>query len=137
MLGSRAPQVSDGYVARPAIEGVRVAGQKVKYVRGSKVYFTNNFGTMGRAIPVSPASLDKDWLYSGRVVDFKEGRPVDGQGVSYTGRTVESLVAEGVPALAEGQVLCVIPYKKKEEAVIREQRETRKPGRTNNIEVMD
>ncbi len=124
MIGTRAYQASKGFVQRPAVEGVRIANQDVKYVRGSNVYLAAHFGNAQRAVPVNPARLDSDWLYEGRIAskDGDNDRVRDINRQAYGPASVEALVASVVPGLTERQVLCIRPHSKKPAVIAEEKR---------------
>ncbi len=124
MMGTRAYEASQGHVSRPAIEGIRVGDQNVKHVRGSLVYLTANFVNVTRAVPVNPDDLDKNWLYEARIGYSGDGTKVTGiSKMNYGAQSIETLVAQAVPELKRGEVLCVRAEKKKPKVLAKESRE--------------
>lgn len=122
MRGTRGYELSKGARAqRPAVEGIRIAGQDVKYVRGSDVYLTAQFGSASRAVPINPTQVDGDWLYEGRIgYNGSRDRITRLESQSYGPASVEALVATVRPGLEDGQVLCIRPHSKKPEVAQRE-----------------
>lgn len=129
MRGTRARQHSEGYIARPAVEGTLVAGQRVKYQAGSRIYFGENRGTVARAIPVDHATLSSDWLYNAHV-GVKEGKRITGvRDTIHTRQAIETILAQAVPGLGDQEVLYVVPAIKKE-PVLRQELRERPIGKT-------
>lgn len=138
MRGTRGYELRNGHSARrPAVEGIRIAGQDVKYERGSTVYLTAQFGGASRAVPVNPARLDGDFLYEGRI-GYRNGGNKRVQNIgsqSYGPAAIEALIASIVPSLEEGQILCVRPHSKKPQITEREARA--KGRRRTELGVLD
>lgn len=116
MRGTR-PHVNKGYTARPAIEGIVVGEQKVKYERDSDVYLTDNFGNLKHATPVNPARLDPQWIYEGRTA-YREGNRIKRIGEQVYGGAIETVVATMRPLLEEGQVICIRPHSEKAKVML-------------------
>lgn len=106
-MRGRRPGIND-HGNRPAIEGIDIGNQHVKYERGSRVFLTASYGAVNKAVPVNPRNLDGGRLYEGRI-GYVDGNgslkryDCDREGPL----AIETLVAQVIPLLEEGQVLCV------------------------------